>query len=454
MGSINRASVASTPDTNVTARANPSTAGNHGNDGEEVAKGTKVLERTATGSDEEIEDDSVDITAASTGTKERSDPTGTAEAKEPTDTTATQSDTLTCTDTRLPTPPHSPQHTHTQQPQHPSTEQPRVHTQHSTEPPLHTTQPTHTPALTLTRPTAPEDTSAPIPQNQVQASGHAKPAEGQKGPPLNRANSTPHRSKDEIQVHTPVPGSPNTYKFRSAGGSPDPLHQSKGKELGLDQQNEFDEKALMRLAAERSLEAQKALVAVVEALMDCIQVRPWRAVVCATRAVLSVMSVAGSAVDLKPFQMQTSKKLWDWLDPSNGLKYEQSVELVNAFLALHTHVHTDMCERSICADLSHSHAHVRSRAASRFSSMWSVSEGLANKNGRVGLRRATLCMLDLINDEDLSTQLEARSWLSCALGTMASLLDPLLEILLHPTTHRRSAGQLTGAQRQVTLIYR
>eukprot|EP01134_Creolimax_fragrantissima_P003076 CFRG3076T1 len=209
------------------------------------------------------------------------------------------------------------------------------------------------------------------------------------------------------------------------------------------------------LAVDRSQDARNSLVSVVEALMTCIEVKPWRAVVTATRAVLSVMSVAGSAIDLKPFQIQTSRKLWDWLDPSNGLRYEQTVELVNAFLALHTHVDSDVCERIICSDLSNTVSTVRCRAAMRLASMWRVSDGLAEQTtGRVSLRRATLCMLDLLDDEDLSTQLEARSWLSCSLGTLASILDPLFEILLHPTTHRRPAGQLTGAQKQVTLVYR
>ncbi|XP_063912566.1 uncharacterized protein LOC135129348 isoform X2 [Zophobas morio] len=182
-----------------------------------------------------------------------------------------------------------------------------------------------------------------------------------------------------------------------------------------------------------------------KSLLALLRVPMWAVVHSAFRCHSDFMACDMTLVyNAETFFATAAEILWRWLLPTTSISHVETIEIVTDFLKLHrlharcTADDLSVCEKLVCQLLTSPEQQMRLTAASRFSTLWRLSGGLqGGKDGTVLLKRAVLLMKDLIHDEDVTVQHEAHSWLALALANLPSLLHPLLEILLHPSTRRR-----------------
>uniref|UniRef100_A0A1A8CSR2 Dopey family member 2 n=1 Tax=Nothobranchius kadleci TaxID=1051664 RepID=A0A1A8CSR2_NOTKA len=141
------------------------------------------------------------------------------------------------------------------------------------------------------------------------------------------------------------------------------------------------------------------------------------------------------------FYQRVSKVLWAQLDTEQR---EQHVSCVDLFYRLHCLApSTTICEDIICQALLHKDKGVRLEALHRFTVLWHLTREIQG-NRTVSLGRSfdrSLCVVvDSLSSTDGSVSAAAQCWLVRALSLkdVIRILEPILLLLLHPSTQRCS----------------
>ncbi|XP_042349947.1 protein dopey-2 [Plectropomus leopardus] len=156
------------------------------------------------------------------------------------------------------------------------------------------------------------------------------------------------------------------------------------------------------------------------------------------------------------FYQRVSQVLWNQLDTE---RREQHISCVELFYRLHCLAPSaSICEDIICQALLHKDKSVRLEALHRFSVLWHLTREIQNTR-TMSLNRSfdrSLCVVvDTLSCTDGSISAAAQCWLvrALSLGDVIRILEPVLLLLLHPSTQRCSiqsikqnltAGNLKG----------
>ncbi|XP_055004085.1 protein dopey-2 isoform X2 [Boleophthalmus pectinirostris] len=139
------------------------------------------------------------------------------------------------------------------------------------------------------------------------------------------------------------------------------------------------------------------------------------------------------------FYQRMSQVLWSQLDTE---RKEQHISCVELFFRLHCLApSSSICENIICEALTHRDKTVRLEALHRFTVLWHLTREIQN-NRSLSLNRSfdrSLCVVvDSLNCTDGSIAAAAHCWLGRALSLndVIRILEPILFLLLHPSTQR------------------
>lgn len=145
--------------------------------------------------------------------------------------------------------------------------------------------------------------------------------------------------------------------------------------------------------------------------------------------------------DHTDFYQRVSQVLWSQLDTE---RREQHISCVELFYRLHCLAPSaSVCEDIICQALLHKDKAVRLEALHRFTVLWHLTREIQS-NRTLSLNRSfdrSLCVVvDSLSCTDGSISAAAQCWLVRALSLhdVVRILEPILLLLLHPTTQRRS----------------
>uniref|UniRef100_A0A3Q3EVP2 DOP1 leucine zipper like protein B n=1 Tax=Labrus bergylta TaxID=56723 RepID=A0A3Q3EVP2_9LABR len=141
------------------------------------------------------------------------------------------------------------------------------------------------------------------------------------------------------------------------------------------------------------------------------------------------------------FFQRVSQVLWSQLDTE---RREQHISCVELFYRLHCLAPSaSICEDIICQALLHKDKSVRLEALHRFTVLWHLTREIQN-NRTMSLNRSfdrSLCVVvDSLSCTDGSISAAAQCWLvrALSLGDVIRILEPILLLLLHPSTQRCS----------------
>uniref|UniRef100_A0A3Q2PRF8 DOP1 leucine zipper like protein B n=1 Tax=Fundulus heteroclitus TaxID=8078 RepID=A0A3Q2PRF8_FUNHE len=141
------------------------------------------------------------------------------------------------------------------------------------------------------------------------------------------------------------------------------------------------------------------------------------------------------------FFQRLSRVLWSQLDTEQR---EQHVSCVDLFYRLHCLAPSpSICEDIICQALLHKDKAVRLEALHRFTVLWHLTREIQS-NGTMSLSRSfdrSLCVVvDSLTSSDGSISAAAQCWLvrALSLNDVIRILEPILLLLLHPSTQRCS----------------
>ncbi|XP_024919895.1 protein dopey-2 isoform X3 [Cynoglossus semilaevis] len=141
------------------------------------------------------------------------------------------------------------------------------------------------------------------------------------------------------------------------------------------------------------------------------------------------------------FYQRLSQVLWSQLDMD---RREQHISCVELFYRLHCLAPTaSICEEIICQALLHKDKSVRLEALHRFTVLWHLTREIQT-NRTMSLNRSfdrSLCVVvDSLSCTDGSIRAATQCWLDRALSLndVIRILEPILLMLLHPSTQRSS----------------
>uniref|UniRef100_A0A665U2B5 Uncharacterized protein n=1 Tax=Echeneis naucrates TaxID=173247 RepID=A0A665U2B5_ECHNA len=141
------------------------------------------------------------------------------------------------------------------------------------------------------------------------------------------------------------------------------------------------------------------------------------------------------------FYQRVSQVLWNQLDME---RREQHISCVELFYRLHCLApSSSICEDIICQALQHKDKAVRLEALHRFTVLWHLTREIQT-NRTMSLNRSfdrSLCVVvDSLSCTDGSIQAAAQCWLvrALSLSDVIRILEPILLLLLHPSTQRCS----------------
>ncbi|XP_041663673.1 protein dopey-2 [Cheilinus undulatus] len=141
------------------------------------------------------------------------------------------------------------------------------------------------------------------------------------------------------------------------------------------------------------------------------------------------------------FFQRVSRVLWSQLDTE---RREQHISCVELFYRLHCLAPSaSICEDIICQALLHKDKSVRLEALHRFTVLWHLTREIQN-NRTMSLNRSfdrSLCVVvDSLSCTDGSISAAAQCWLvrALSLNDVIRILEPILLLLLHPSTQRCS----------------
>ncbi|XP_059199122.1 protein dopey-2 [Centropristis striata] len=156
------------------------------------------------------------------------------------------------------------------------------------------------------------------------------------------------------------------------------------------------------------------------------------------------------------FYQRVSQVLWNQLDTE---RREQHISCVELFYRLHCLAPSaSICEDIICQAMLHKDKAVRLEALHRFTVLWHLTREIQT-NRAMCLNRSfdrSLCVVvDSLSCTDGSISAAAQCWLvrALSLNDVVRILEPILLLLLHPSTQRRTiqsikqnltAGNLKG----------
>ncbi|XP_030613760.1 protein dopey-2 [Archocentrus centrarchus] len=141
------------------------------------------------------------------------------------------------------------------------------------------------------------------------------------------------------------------------------------------------------------------------------------------------------------FYQRVSQVLWSQLDTE---RREQHISCVDLFYRLHCLAPSaSICEDIICQALLHKDKAVRLEALHRFTVLWHLTREIQT-NRTMSLSRSfdrSLCVVvDSLSCTDGSISAAAQCWLvrALSLSDVIRILEPILLLLLHPSTQRCS----------------
>uniref|UniRef100_A0A3P9AY55 DOP1 leucine zipper like protein B n=1 Tax=Maylandia zebra TaxID=106582 RepID=A0A3P9AY55_9CICH len=141
------------------------------------------------------------------------------------------------------------------------------------------------------------------------------------------------------------------------------------------------------------------------------------------------------------FYQRVSRVLWSQLDTE---RREQHISCVELFCRLHCLAPSaSICEDIICQALLHKDKAVRLEALHRFTVLWHLTREIQT-NRTMSLSRSfdrSLCVVvDSLSCTDGSISAAAQCWLvrALSLSDVIRILEPILLLLLHPSTQRCS----------------
>ncbi|XP_056245363.1 protein dopey-2 isoform X1 [Seriola aureovittata] len=141
------------------------------------------------------------------------------------------------------------------------------------------------------------------------------------------------------------------------------------------------------------------------------------------------------------FYQRVSQVLWSQLDME---RREQHISCVELFYRLHCLApSSSICEDIICQALMHKDKAVRLEALHRFTVLWHLTREIQS-NRTMSLNRSfdrSLCVVvDSLSCTDGSIRAAAQCWLvrALSLSDVIRILEPILLLLLHPSTQRCS----------------
>uniref|UniRef100_UPI0037E70BC2 protein DOP1B n=1 Tax=Semicossyphus pulcher TaxID=241346 RepID=UPI0037E70BC2 len=141
------------------------------------------------------------------------------------------------------------------------------------------------------------------------------------------------------------------------------------------------------------------------------------------------------------FFQRVSQVLWSQLDTD---RREQHISCVELFYRLHCLAPSaSICEDIICQALLHKDKSVRLEALHRFTVLWHLTREIQS-NRTMSLNRSfdrSLCVVvDSLSCTDGSISAAAQCWLvrGLSLNDVIRILEPILLLLLHPSTQRCS----------------
>ncbi|KAM3861725.1 protein DOP1B [Diretmus argenteus] len=141
------------------------------------------------------------------------------------------------------------------------------------------------------------------------------------------------------------------------------------------------------------------------------------------------------------FYQRVSQVLWSQLDTE---RREQHISCVELFYRLHCLAPSaSICEDIICQALLHKDKAVRLEALHRFTVLWHLTREIQT-NRTMSLNRCfdrSLCVVvDSLSGADGSMSAAAQCWLvrALSLNDVIRILEPILLLLLHPSTQRSS----------------
>ncbi|XP_069010080.1 protein DOP1B [Embiotoca jacksoni] len=141
------------------------------------------------------------------------------------------------------------------------------------------------------------------------------------------------------------------------------------------------------------------------------------------------------------FYQRVSQVLWSQLDTE---RKEQHISCVELFYRLHCLAPSaSICEDIVCQALLHKDKAVRLEALHRFTVLWHLTREIQT-NRTMSLSRSfdrSLCVVvDSLSCTDGSITAAAQCWLvrALSLNDVIRILEPLLLLLLHPSTQRCS----------------
>uniref|UniRef100_A0A8C8F3I9 Dopey N-terminal domain-containing protein n=1 Tax=Oncorhynchus tshawytscha TaxID=74940 RepID=A0A8C8F3I9_ONCTS len=156
------------------------------------------------------------------------------------------------------------------------------------------------------------------------------------------------------------------------------------------------------------------------------------------------------------FYQRVAQVLWGQLDVE---RREQHTSCVELFYRLHCLAPSaSICEDIICQALLHRDKAVRLEALHRFSVLWHLTRDIQS-NRTMSLNRSfdrSLCVVvDCLNSPDGSVSAAAQCWLVRALSLqdVVRILEPVLLLLLHPSTQRCILKDLKSRIRSTTNGY-
>uniref|UniRef100_A0AAX7TW82 DOP1 leucine zipper like protein B n=1 Tax=Astatotilapia calliptera TaxID=8154 RepID=A0AAX7TW82_ASTCA len=150
---------------------------------------------------------------------------------------------------------------------------------------------------------------------------------------------------------------------------------------------------------------------------------------------------AGVLLQSKDMLVRVSRVLWSQLDTE---RREQHISCVELFCRLHCLAPSaSICEDIICQALLHKDKAVRLEALHRFTVLWHLTREIQT-NRTMSLSRSfdrSLCVVvDSLSCTDGSISAAAQCWLvrALSLSDVIRILEPILLLLLHPSTQRCS----------------
>ncbi|XP_047456858.1 protein dopey-2 [Mugil cephalus] len=145
--------------------------------------------------------------------------------------------------------------------------------------------------------------------------------------------------------------------------------------------------------------------------------------------------------DSTDFYQRVSQVLWNQLDTE---RREQHISCVELFYRLHCLAPSaSICEDIICQALQHKDKAVRLEAQHRFTVLWHLTREILTSR-TMSLSRSfdrSLCVvLNSLSSTDGSISAAAQCWLvrALSLNDVIRVLEPILLLLLHPSTQRCS----------------